>query len=63
MRILRLRRLNGSGKRMIERAKLSAEGVSHEMRAPLASIIMIIDSLLGGGSMPVQKKSQRKYLE
>jgi len=31
---------------MIERVKLSAEALSHEMRAPLASIIMIIDILL-----------------
>ena len=49
---------------MIERAKLSAEALSHEMRAPLASIIMIIDSLLGNPSMSIdQNNSSRKYLK
>ena len=47
MRIMHLHRMNMRGNRMIERAKLSAEALSHEMRAPLASIIMIVDSLLG----------------
>lgn len=46
MRNLYLHRLNKRGKHIVQRIKLSAESLSHEMRAPLASIIMIVDSLL-----------------
>ena len=43
MRNFQLYKLNKRGLNMIEKVKLSAEALSHEMRAPLASIIMIID--------------------
>lgn len=62
MRILYLHRVNKRGQHLIERAKLSAEALSHEMRAPLASIIMIVDILVNKNQIPLKMKKQRKNL-
>ena len=61
MRNFQLYKLNKRGQSMIEKVKLSAEALSHEMRAPLASIIMIIDIILS--SHQPMPQSQRKYMK
>lgn len=45
----------------LERVKLSTETLSHEMRAPLSSMVMIMEILLGMGKVPVNTKRVRKY--
>ena len=50
----KLRCINKKGYHMLERIKMSTETLSHDMRAPLASIIMIVTLLLSG----LSKKSE-----
>ena len=42
----KLQRINDQGQAILERMKLSTETLAHDMRAPLASIITIIEILL-----------------
>lgn len=56
-----LQRKNLKGKNKLERIKISTETLSHEMRAPLSNIIMIMDILLHIFKRPSEYMKMKRY--
>ena len=56
-----LQRKNLKGKNKLERIKISTETLSHEMRAPLSNIIMIMDILLQIFRRPSEYMKMKRY--
>lgn len=60
-RSLILKRKNLRGKNQLERIRISTETLSHEIRAPLANIVMLIDVLIAMLARPLEIKSMKRY--
>ena len=56
-----LKRKNSQSKRTIKNIKISNENVAHEMRAPIGSIISVVEVLISKGKKKVDLKQFQVY--
>ena len=63
VRVLKMHRVIKRGKLLLERIKVSTDTLAHEMRAPLASIVMIMEILLSSQFSAILTKDLRDYFK